>query len=84
MWYNVKKPERQKIMAKKQKPEITKVCRYCELAAPLSDGETLLCQKKGVVSAGHVCRKFKYDLLKRTPAPPVSVGRLELPPEDDE
>ncbi len=71
-------------MAKKQEYEITKACQYCELAQPLVNEDTMLCQKKGVVSAGHVCRKFKYDLLKRRPAPPMSVGRLELPEEDAE
>lgn len=70
-------------MAKKQKYEITRACQYCEFAQPLDDEETMLCHKKGVVSAGYVCRKFKYDLLKRRPAPPISAGRLELPPDLD-
>lgn len=70
-------------MAKKQDYEITKTCQYCELAQPLADEETMLCQKKGVVNSGYVCRKFKYDLLKRTPAPPMTVAGLDLPLEEE-
>ena len=47
--------------------EIEKYCKYCEEATTLSDADTMLCSKFGVVSSGHVCRRFKYDPLKRNP-----------------
>lgn len=65
-------------MARKQDYEITKVCAYCEYAQPLVDEDTVLCAKKGVVSAGHVCRRFKYDPLKRRPAPPTPIEAVDL------
>lgn len=65
-------------MAKKQEHEITRACEYCEKAQPLVDEDTMLCAKKGVVSSGYVCRKFKYDPLKRRPAPPLSIEPVDL------
>ena len=65
------------------KPEITRVCLFCESAVPLADGESVLCEKKGVVTADYVCRGFRYDPLKRVPKPPVKIAGLEIP-EDGE
>lgn len=48
-------------------PELERVCKYCELAKKLSDPDTMLCKKRGVVSSGYVCRAFRYDPLKREP-----------------
>ena len=45
-----------------------KFCKYCERARTLSDPDTMLCGKYGIVPAGHCCRRFRYDPLKRTPA----------------
>ncbi len=47
--------------------KIEKYCKYCEKASTLSNEDTMLCEKHGVVDAGHFCRKFKYDPLKRAP-----------------
>jgi len=47
--------------------EIEKYCKFCEEAKTLSDPDTMLCSKYGVVSAGHACRRFRYDPLKREP-----------------
>lgn len=68
-------------MAKnKNKPEIDKVCAYCELALPLQDRDFMLCSKRGVVSAGHHCRYFSYDPLKRVPMPRKNISAdLTLP-----
>jgi hypothetical protein len=44
-----------------------KFCKYCERAKTLSDPDTMLCGRHGVVPAGHSCRRFRYDPLKRTP-----------------
>lgn len=47
--------------------EIEKYCKYCEKAKKLHDPDTMLCERYGVVAASHVCRKFRYDPLKREP-----------------
>lgn len=44
-------------------------CSWCESGVKISDTE-VACLKRGIVSAGGACRKFKYDPLKRDP--PVS------------
>lgn len=54
-------------MAKKN-ADIEKYCIFCEHAVPLVNQDFVLCQKKGVVSSLHKCRKFEYDPLKRKPA----------------
>ena len=46
-----------------------RVCANCEKASLLVDGDSVLCSKNGVVPAGETCRKYKYDPLKRRPAP---------------
>ena len=38
-----------------------------ESARALSDPDTMLCVKAGVVDASFSCRKFRYDPLKRDP-----------------
>ncbi len=47
--------------------EIVKCCAYCEKATPLAGDEYVLCEKRGVVSLTHHCRRFAYDPLKRIP-----------------
>ncbi|MBO5649270.1 MAG: hypothetical protein J6S76_05100 [Clostridia bacterium] len=54
--------------AQKESLDIEEVCARCEFAVPLSTDEEVLCRKNGIVSAGFRCKKFRYDLLKRTPA----------------
>ena len=46
--------------------KIDKFCSYCSHAGKIDDN-TYLCAKKGLVSSGHRCRRFKYDPLKREP-----------------
>ena len=53
--------------AVKQDERIEKYCKYCEHAGTLSDPDTMLCRKAGVVRASHCCRLFRYDPLKREP-----------------
>ncbi|MBQ8747539.1 MAG: hypothetical protein IJZ08_06705 [Clostridia bacterium] len=54
-------------MARKTKPQIDKLCKYCEMAVSLNNPDQMLCKKRGVVSAGYACRLFRYDVLKRDP-----------------
>ena len=56
-------------------------CAYCQRCAPL-DGETVICLKKGVVSAGAHCRAFRYDPLKRIPPRPNPPDFSRLKDED--
>ncbi len=69
----------------KERLDITAVCAYCEHASPLR-GDDMLCPKYGVVTVDHSCRKFRYDLLKRKPAPRTLAEPLltePLPTLDD-
>ena len=53
--------------AVKEDERIEKYCKYCEHAGTLSDPDSMLCGKAGVVRASHCCRRFRYDPLKRDP-----------------
>ena len=54
-----------------RKVSVEKRCAFCEFstAIKLSTGEEpdMICEKHGLVPADHVCRSFRYDLLKREP-----------------
>ena len=41
------------IMKNKLSDKIEKYCKYCEKASALSNEDTMLCDKHGVVDAGH-------------------------------
>lgn len=60
----------------KNTDRIEKYCKYCEKAKTLSDPDTMLCCKKGIVYAGYKCRNFTYDPLKR--APKMNPAKPEL------
>lgn len=52
--------------------ENPRCCAYCEYATILkSDRLKMVCDKHGVVSTSHVCRKFLYDPLKRNASKPL-------------
>ena len=61
------------LMRKKTAVEasIERKCAFCEYGTmiTLSTGEEpdIICEKKGLVPQDHVCRRFRYDLLKREP-----------------
>ena len=56
-------------MAKIKNEDTVPACAKCEHATPLEGLDGVVCKYKGVVSESNVCRKFSYDLLKRSPAP---------------
>ncbi|HIY16824.1 MAG TPA: hypothetical protein H9839_05765 [Candidatus Intestinimonas stercorigallinarum] len=56
-------------------------CAYCTRCAPL-DEETVMCLKKGVMSAADHCRAFRYDPLKRVPPRPNAPDFSRLREED--
>lgn len=53
-------------------------CEYCEYGKRASDGNKVLCTKKGLVDASFHCPKFLYSPLKRIPVKQLErVGWLE-------
>ncbi|MDD4774414.1 MAG: hypothetical protein PHZ09_12560 [Eubacteriales bacterium] len=62
------------------KQEMPRVCAFCDKSVLLKDKDSVLCSKIGVVSCDHVCRRFRYDPLKRVPNPPPPI--VGLSPED--
>lgn len=53
-------------------------CEYCEFGKRSSDGDKVLCTKKGMVDASFHCPKFVYSPLKRIPVKQLErVGWLE-------
>ena len=53
-------------------------CEYCDYGKRSSDGNKVLCTKKGMVDAGYHCPKFLYSPLKRIPVKQLErVGWLE-------
>lgn len=61
--------------------KIRRSCTYCIHAAKL-DESTLLCVKKGVVSADSGCRKFFYDPCKRVPPKPKALDLKQYDNDD--
>ncbi len=60
----------------KEGRECPVACRFCEHAALLDRGSQILCKYSGIVPHDHTCRKFRYDPLKRIPAPPLRPPKL--------
>ena len=53
-------------------------CEYCDFGKRSSDGDKVLCTKKGMVDASFHCPKFVYSPLKRIPVKQLErVGWLE-------
>lgn len=61
-----------------KKDSIEKFCKYCESASLLSDEDAVLCERYGVVSSAHKCRRFRYDPLKRSPKRMSAEPELEF------
>lgn len=56
-------------------------CVYCAKGEKL-DEESVICKKRGVVSAGGACRAFRYDPLKRVPPRQAALDFSGLKEED--
>ena len=56
-------------------------CAYCRRGAQIGDTH-VMCLKKGIVSAGGQCRRFRYDPLKRVPPKPVVLDFSRFSEED--
>ena len=51
-----------------KKNEEFRCCRFCERSCDVMDEDNVLCSKKGIVAADHVCGGFRLDLLKINPS----------------
>ena len=49
--------------------KVERYCAHCVFGGKVDD-DTVICKKCGIVPAIHHCRRFRYDPLKRQPAPP--------------
>jgi hypothetical protein len=60
---------------------VERMCAFCEYATslPTADREDdhMICEKRGVVYGDYVCRKFRYDLLKRSPKDKPGLGEFQ-------
>lgn len=76
-------------MADKQRNDdrIERFCAFCEYGTPVpgaDGGDDVVCPKKGVVRADYVCRKFRYDPLKRNPKEKPRLPDFQAVSLDDE
>jgi len=63
---------------KNEYEELERTCRTCEHAELLVDESIVLCERRGVVSSGAVCKKFIYDTLKRVPPKRPAAPKLDF------
>lgn len=56
---------------------IERKCSFCEFGTIITlstGGESdIICEKHGIVPRDHLCRSFRYDLLKREPQKKASI-----------
>jgi hypothetical protein len=60
-------------MARHHDEEQQNICLYCEHAQILQSGEQVLCPYRGILGVCSTCRRFRYDILKRTPSAPKRI-----------
>ncbi len=54
-------------MKKMFNKDIIKKCAHCLHSTPLANSGEMACKIKGIVFDYDLCRKYKYDPLKRVP-----------------
>ncbi len=60
-------------------------CASCQLAVELrSDSGAVLCDRKGIVDASHICQDFVYDPLKRRPVRGASPYHMKKDEDEKE
>lgn len=79
--YNDLKTERRVIMLFNK--DIEACCSYCTHGNRINETD-VACIKRGIVSSGGSCGKFRYDPLKRAPAKPVSLDTDKYSQKDFE
>ena len=55
-------------------------CKYCLYGRLSPAGNVVLCEKHGIMTPEHRCRRFTYDPLKREPMPRAVLPQFD--PED--
>lgn len=60
--------------------DIPPACAYCLHGHQSEYTDEIFCVKRGVTSPQDSCKRFRYDVLKRTPRPTVQKG--DFSPED--
>lgn len=58
---------------------VERICAFCRHSCDFDD-RNVLCCKKGPVPHRHSCRRFRYDPLRRRPAPAAPLKKA-LPDE---
>ena len=75
------------VNTKEKDGTVERLCAFCEYATPLPtadrEDDDMICEKRGVVHADYVCRKFRYDLLKRAPKDKPGLGEFQAVSLDD-
>lgn len=61
--------------------KMDRCCEYCSKGTKMAD-DTVLCAKRGVVSAQFGCRKFSYDPCKRVPSRQKASDFSRYSPDD--
>ena len=56
-------------------------CAYCSHSRDMDD-TMLACDREGIVPAGHACKRFVYDPLRRVPPKPLEPDFSEFDEED--
>lgn len=59
----------------------TPACTYCKYGREAPIGDEILCIKQGIMRPSSSCKKFKYDILKRKPAPAPKLKADHRPEE---
>lgn len=54
-------------MKKMFNKDLPKKCEYCLNATPLGSNNEMVCKIRGIVNSDDLCRRYKYDPLKREP-----------------
>lgn len=57
-------------------------CRICVYAEKINDSGNAKCTIKGVVPEDYCCKKFKYDIFKKTIRPQKSIDKNRYKKED--
>ncbi len=63
-------------MASMFNKDTPKSCEWCKFSKKSAFNKDLFCAKRGVTEKFNVCRKYKYDPLKRTPEKTSFVGNF--------
>lgn len=67
-----------KLNADEQSP----CCRVCVYSRQLSGLNELSCEKKGIVTADYLCKKFSLDIMAKTSRRKRFLDKSKISPDD--